>query len=72
MKKSVIQILYLKEFQIDIDFYNSKFGSWERVKKFELTPEIWSIDNELLTPTMKVKREFVKERYKNLFDKIYS
>ena len=44
----------------------------KKVKKFELTPEIWSIDNELLTPTMKVKREFVKERFKNLYENIYA
>ena len=64
--------IIIKRIQIDIDYYNNKFGSWEKVKKFELTPEIWSIDNELLTPTMKVKREFVKERYKNLYENIYS
>jgi len=58
--------------QKDIDEYNPTFGKWEQVKKFELTPEIWSIELGHLTPTMKVKRKIVKEKYKTLFDKIYS
>ncbi len=57
--------------QKDIDEYNPTFGKWEQVKKFELTPELWSIELGHLTPTMKVKRKVVKEKYKALFDKIY-
>ena len=58
--------------QQDINEYNPTFGKWEQVKRFELTPELWSIELGHLTPTMKVKRKVVKERYKELFDKIYS
>ena len=38
------------------------FGNWEKIKAFELTPDIWSIENGLLTPTMKMKRKVVKEK----------
>lgn len=55
----------------EIDFYNEKFGKWERVKTFELTPEVWSIDDGQLTPTMKLKRKVVKEQYSNLYEKLY-
>jgi long-chain acyl-CoA synthetase len=58
--------------QADIDQHNQIFGKWEQVKKFELTPEIWSIDEGHLTPTMKLKRKVVKEKYKHLIDSIYS
>ena len=58
--------------QKDIDEYNPTFGKWEQIKKFKLTPELWSIELGHLTPTMKVKRKVVKERHKDLFDKIYS
>jgi long-chain acyl-CoA synthetase len=58
--------------QEEIDHYNERFGQWEKIKKFELTPEIWSIDAGHLTPTMKLKRRIVKERYKDLYEKIYS
>ena len=57
--------------QEDVDFYNQKFGNWEKVKKFELTPEVWSIEGDQLTPTMKLKRRNIKQTYKNLYNKIY-
>ena len=62
----------LKALQVDIDQHNEKFGKWEQIKKFELTPEVWSIDAGHLTPTMKLKRKVVKEIYKDLIDSIYS
>ncbi|AZQ44282.1 AMP-dependent synthetase/ligase [Nonlabens ponticola] len=61
----------LERYQREIDEHNEKFGKWERVKRFELTPEVWSIEEEHLTPTMKLKRRNIKERYKDLYDKIY-
>lgn len=57
--------------QKEVDFYNEKFGHWEKVKKFELTPEVWSIEGGQLTPTMKMKRKVIKEQYKELYDRIY-
>lgn len=61
----------IERIQNEIDFYNERFGNWEKIKRFELTPEVWSIENDLLTPTMKLKRRNVKERYKHLYEKIY-
>lgn len=55
----------------EVERINADFGSWEQVKKFELTPEIWSIDLGHLTPTLKLRRKIILERYKNLYDKIY-
>jgi len=57
--------------QEDIDEANKKFGNWEQVKRFELTPDLWSIDAGHLTPTMKLKRKIIKEKYQTLYDKIY-
>jgi len=57
--------------QEEVDFYNEKFGHWEKIKKFELTPEVWSIENDQLTPTMKLKRRNIKERYMDLYNSIY-
>ena len=61
----------LDEIQKEIDDHNQRFGKWEQIKKFELTPEMWSIENEFLTPTMKVKRNTLKTHYKDLITKIY-
>lgn len=57
--------------QNEVDICNQKFGKWEQIKKFEITPEIWSIDAGHLTPTMKMKRDFIKNKYLDLIEKIY-
>ncbi len=62
----------INRFQREVDEYNQKFGKWERVKRFELTSEVWSIEEGHLTPTMKLKRRVIKERYKDLYNKIYN
>lgn len=61
----------LERFQKEIDEHNEKFGKWERVKTFRLTPEEWTIVDEHLTPTMKLKRRNIKSRYQHLYDEIY-
>ncbi len=55
----------------EVEDINKKFGNWEQIKQIELTPDVWSIVDGHLTPTMKLKRKFVLEKYKVLFDKIY-
>lgn len=61
----------LERIQAEIDTANKNFGNWEQIKKFEITPDIWSIDAGHLTPTMKLKRKIIKEKYANLIEKIY-
>ncbi|MBN9285790.1 MULTISPECIES: AMP-dependent synthetase/ligase [Flavobacterium] len=56
----------------EVDAINKKFGHWEQIKKFELTANVWSIDGGELTPTLKLKRKIIKEKYQNLYDKIYN
>ena len=58
--------------QKDIDIYNEKFGQWEKIKTFKLTPEAWTIENGLLTPTMKLKRKAIQSKYQHLIDRIYN
>ncbi|MEN8891235.1 MAG: long-chain fatty acid--CoA ligase, partial [Wenyingzhuangia sp.] len=55
----------------EITFHNQKFGNWEQIKKFELTPNEWTLAGGHLTPTMKVKRKVILELYQDLFTKIY-
>ncbi|WP_299100681.1 long-chain fatty acid--CoA ligase [uncultured Winogradskyella sp.] len=63
--------LVINRIQLEIDKYNKNFGKWEQIKRFELTPDVWSIDGGHLTPTMKMKRAIIKEIYKDLYEKIY-
>jgi long-chain acyl-CoA synthetase len=58
-------------FQDEVEEINKKFGSWEQIKRFELTPDLWTVDGGQLTPTMKLKRKVMMEIYKDLYVKIY-
>ena len=57
--------------QREIDHHNQHFGSWEQIKKFQLTPEEWTIDDGHLTPTMKLKRKVIKDKYADLIESMY-
>ena len=59
-------------FQNEIDTHNKHFGSWEQIKKFQLTPEEWTIDDGHLTPTMKLKRKVIKDKYDDLIESMYA
>ena len=55
----------------EVQEHNQNFGSWEQIKKIKLTPEEWSIDGGHLTPTMKLKRKVVTEKYIQLIEEMY-
>lgn len=59
------------EIEKEISKINVHLGKWEQVKKIELTPEIWTENNGLLTPTLKLKRKAIKEHFIKLYDKLY-
>jgi long-chain acyl-CoA synthetase len=63
--------IVIKQIQEEISSCNQGFGNWEQIKRFELTPNEWTIEGGHLTPTMKMKRKIIKEIYKDLYDKIY-
>ena len=51
---------------------NADFSSVEQVKKFRLIDILLTAEDEELTPTMKLKRSFVSEKYDNLISEMYS
>lgn len=62
----------IERIQEEVDKLNEKFGNWEKIKRFELTPDMWTIEGGHLTPTLKLKRKVVMEKYQDLFNKIYN
>ncbi len=56
----------------EVDELNKKFSQSEKVKKIKLLPQEWSIDSGELTPTLKLKRKIILEKYKDLIEEIYS
>ena len=55
-----------------IEIINKKLTLVEKIKKIQLIDENFSIENGLLTPTMKVKRKKVTEKYKKELENLYS
>lgn len=62
----------IEKINADVENANSNFAQWEKVKAFRLTDDVWSIDAGHLTPTMKLKRKIIAEKYKSLIEEIYS
>ena len=71
LSKAVQEPTLKKVIENEVELHNQNFGSWEQVKKIELTPDEWSIDKGHLTPTMKLKRKVIAEKYNNLIDNMY-
>ena len=51
------------EYQALIDSVNEGLANFETIKRFQLVPDEWSMDSGELTPTMKLRRRVVAERY---------
>ena len=50
---------------------NKGYGNWEQIKKVALFENEFSVDGGELTPTLKLKRKIILEKYKDRFENIY-
>jgi len=71
LNNAVKETKLIEAFQSEIDVHNQYFGSWEQIKKFKLTPNEWTIVDGHLTPTMKLKRKVIAEKYSDLIESMY-
>ena len=60
-----------KEIELYLDNLNKNLSLVEKVKKFKLIREEFTIDNGMLTPTLKLKRKKILEKYKEELEKLY-
>lgn len=61
----------IAKYKREIDRLGSKFGQWERVKKFVLLPKEWSIDAGELTPKLSLKRKAISKHHEVEIKQIY-
>lgn len=61
----------IKRFAREVKNYNAYFGETEQVKKFILVPDEWTMKNDILTPTLKVKRFLVQKRYASEIEEMF-
>jgi long-chain acyl-CoA synthetase len=57
--------------QKQIDKFNPLFSHPEQIKKFALLPNEWTIDGGEMTPTIKLKRKVIEQKYANVIEGIY-
>jgi long-chain acyl-CoA synthetase len=50
---------------------NSRLASYETVKYYHVLPEDFTVENELLTPTLKIRRRAIHDRYRGTFEALY-
>lgn len=67
----VVNDLVIDKFEREVAKYNEDFAKWEKVKVIRVLADDWSIDSGELTPTLKLKRNVVLEKYAHLIDDIY-
>jgi long-chain acyl-CoA synthetase len=62
----------LERYQTLIDALNERLAQFERVKRFALLPTEFTMERGELTPTMKVRRQVVEERWRDLIEELYA
>jgi len=70
-KEIAISQVVIDRIQKELDKCNKHFGKWEQIKVFRLTADAWTPDDGHLTPTMKMKRAIIKEKYIDLYNDMY-
>jgi long-chain acyl-CoA synthetase len=57
--------------QADVDRLNSQLNRWESIKKFAILDRELTVDDGEITPSMKVRRKIVLDRYRSTLDTLY-
>jgi len=55
----------------EVEKVNANLGNWEQLKKIKLLPDLFSIEGNELTPTLKLKRKVILEKYSRAYNEIF-
>ena len=55
----------------ELNRINQNFGSWEQIKKFIIVPDEMTVETGELTPTLKMKRKVILQKYEQEIEDIY-
>ena len=58
-------------FNKEIENFNKKLNPAERINRFRLVPDEWTPASGELSPTLKLRRQFITEKYQKLLDQVY-
>jgi long-chain acyl-CoA synthetase len=62
---------FMRAMAAAVDRVNANLSVIERVRRFALTPELFSIDNGMMTPSLKIRRHKIRERHGGAIDRLY-
>ena len=62
----------IARYQQEFDRVNADAAPWEKVKRFRIVPDEWTIEGGELTPSMKLKRRVVADKYAGEIEALYS
>ena len=72
-KKKLLESPFIKEkFEKIVADIQKEFASYEKIKKFKLLPEEFTIEKGEITPTLKIKRRVVLEKLNSLIEGMYA
>lgn len=69
--EAVLNPVIRKRVAKEIEKVNATLGEHERIVKFEFTHNAWSVESGELTPTLKLKRKIISEKYSSLMEKLF-
>jgi len=62
----------VKRFQVEVNKYNKCFGETEKVKSWTLLDSEWTFDTGEITPTMKLKRNYIMKKFEDQIMKLFN
>ncbi len=58
-------------YQGEIDRFNLNLDRQEKIRRFALLPRDFTIDEDEITPSLKVKRKMIDKKYKEIIDQLF-
>ncbi|WP_441710584.1 hypothetical protein [Fulvivirga maritima] len=60
------------KYEREVAGLNESFAQYEKIKKFRLLPQHWTIENGEVTPKLSLKRKIIIKNYQSVIDSIYN
>lgn len=68
----IVKLLQVnKRYEQEIKKYNHQFGATEQIKRFQLVGEEFTIESGALTPSLKLRRDFISKKYAASIEKLF-
>lgn len=70
-KEFLKTIIVANKLKSEIEKINLSFGNWEKIKKYAIIPDEFTIEGGELTPTLKMKRKLIIAKYQEIYNSLF-